>query len=1502
MNSQKKNGTEKKSDNSKSTKNKTSQVKAGDQYVVDGAIFKCQFGSAPSQILAANNQKVLVQGKAMVVDKDTNFKIATSPFATCTQNKNPQSPICLYAKGQWNKQTTVEQGDQNALTESSTMMCPIFAGEISCVFPGQIKNVSVADLENTKVQTLSNFPLALVVTFPNFEKEKKDQKTTSVNSVAVSKNTVRIDEQITLHAYKQTKQKDEITYPNFNNWVFFTTKELEEDKENKIKKGTYINDLKIFKHVWSPFNIKLHKPGKYHIEACGDKTLEKYEKLDPNSPLKTENNKTTPPFYNDCEEVVDVVEQNRITRILKDGEKTNESIINVKQGTTTVFSPTFLLDFDSNFEDLNCTVEKGNGESVDEGDYSFDVDKKTLSLTPSAGEVNYKITFYLHKKTEEGVDVEPFNEKSISVRSYNEAVLFAYVPTSSSKDKPTNNVTLKRPQEGLAFTVKLKDKKDGDFSQVEWRMKKDDIYVDEPFKTKGETALYFFKEEGKYEIEADLTNTSYCNGGVTGTGVQKTSGDITQKIISHKFEISNNYVTDITLNSNNGRRYVGVKYRIDPKFLFGDGTFATERNSVEYKADGADKDCLRQGIFRVDKPGEYKIVATLNGKSFESQAFKIEEAEIKKWEFCDVDNKKIDKIGRNNKFGINASVPAWGATEENSKRAINVSLYCQKKELCAFKTELDKDGNFHVDNIDVEKDIFEKISNKNISHDGDKDLILTFVVFDSPSRIVKNLSRTERMGLFSRHTNLCVKSRPSVDGYFADSNGKRLVKMLTYNDKANARLQVLNYSDAKLKNLKFRLYENKRGLDPVVFENKEYIKPNESGIVEIPMPIGEDGVKEENHGDSKLPRLFYFKVFEKCKSHSTLMLDFHSTETLRRVCSYPKTFAEYDYDVRKETSAVQDEVLNELSAETAGKKYESEKLKEVRSYYHQMKIASPKDEAKEYVNSYNSLAPVVVGEEWEKEEEEDKEGGKCPRCKESAKDMFNRVKKAGVFDKNSFGNLKTICETYCKYMEALHMDTCWMKAHFFAQISVETGKGLNPRSEDLCYKTRLNLENTFEEQIFKGRKVDGKFKPDSDAAGNRIYKSKAIKTKLDDIYKNSARVEKVDEKEIAKLVYGKRADLGNETEEDGWTYRGGGYIQVTGKSNYIAVEKMMKAVGATGFDMINNGADEIKDNVELSTLASMAYLYIKGIYADGVANGVDQTLSVNKLVGKDIHDAYKRKQESFDKLKEQLETSHCTFGKKYLDSEEGKNIYLINLNNSTITFMKAEGSKEYVYKVMYNNKPVRVYLFTSEMIKTYIKAEDRYTSEFEAFEFPKSSEEAENKDAVRKDINYNMLPKWGRFGQGKKESDNWVNPRTCARLLGFFFSLSLNGYDFKIYYNDISVYEKDKDKYYDGHSTHKYGNSIDLRYPYSSGDKYPRLWNEIIENKYGNNEEQFISELKEILCIALKWEFTSNFAAKKLATLAKFAEGHKDHLHLGNGIDDDKSKNEDGKKRINKNK
>lgn len=64
-------------------------------------------------------------------------------------------------------------------------------------------------------------------------------------------------------------------------------------------------------------------------------------------------------------------------------------------------------------------------------------------------------------------------------------------------------------------------------------------------------------------------------------------------------------------------------------------------------------------------------------------------------------------------------------------------------------------------------------------------------------------------------------------------------------------------------------------------------------------------------------------------------------------------------------------------------------------------------------------------------------------------------------------------------------------------------------------------------------------------------------------YNESLLYERKPEK-IANRVYANRMDNGDEKSGDGWKYRGRGFIQITGKSNYRLLSKDM------GVDYINN--------------------------------------------------------------------------------------------------------------------------------------------------------------------------------------------------------------------------------------------------------------------------------------------------------------------------------------------
>ena len=94
---------------------------------------------------------------------------------------------------------------------------------------------------------------------------------------------------------------------------------------------------------------------------------------------------------------------------------------------------------------------------------------------------------------------------------------------------------------------------------------------------------------------------------------------------------------------------------------------------------------------------------------------------------------------------------------------------------------------------------------------------------------------------------------------------------------------------------------------------------------------------------------------------------------------------------------------------------------------------------------------------------------------------------------------------------------------------------------------------------------------------------------------------------LANFVYGNRADLGNDQPNDGWTYRGRGDSQITGKGGYARFGKLL------GLDLVGN-PDKV---LEVDVAAAILVLgLVRGLFtgkklADGVPDFVEARRTVN---------------------------------------------------------------------------------------------------------------------------------------------------------------------------------------------------------------------------------------------------------------------------------------------------
>ncbi|UWY29470.1 hypothetical protein N4T20_05910 [Flavobacterium sp. TR2] len=273
-----------------------------------------------------------------------------------------------------------------------------------------------------------------------------------------------------------------------------------------------------------------------------------------------------------------------------------------------------------------------------------------------------------------------------------------------------------------------------------------------------------------------------------------------------------------------------------------------------------------------------------------------------------------------------------------------------------------------------------------------------------------------------------------------------------------------------------------------------------------------------------------------------------------------------------------------------------------------------------------------VGGDEKKVEKKAEEKSNCPNCDKAV----TAAELKQIFTQADDLTLTKVANVYTKYMKELGMNTCWNKAHLFAQARIESGLSLELKEGEgfNYYYESLSIFKAFQS-------TEGKEKA-------KLWGRPTVKPKKPGVSLEN-------QKKIANWAYSppakKAKEIGNTEANDGWDYRGRGLIQVTGKDFYKYCNLYTKK---DNLDVVKN-PDLITESIELSILSSMIFFKWKNLNI--IANKTHDV--INKIcpkVGADVPVKdekgnssfnWKEKQKTFNDITSKaFKINNCKWGEK----------------------------------------------------------------------------------------------------------------------------------------------------------------------------------------------------------------------------------------------------------------
>ncbi|WP_261511315.1 hypothetical protein [Chryseobacterium paludis] len=298
-------------------------------------------------------------------------------------------------------------------------------------------------------------------------------------------------------------------------------------------------------------------------------------------------------------------------------------------------------------------------------------------------------------------------------------------------------------------------------------------------------------------------------------------------------------------------------------------------------------------------------------------------------------------------------------------------------------------------------------------------------------------------------------------------------------------------------------------------------------------------------------------------------------------------------------------------------------------------------------------SPIIVQNQQSLEKNKD---GECPRCKKLTEKELKAVFPYALNQKL----ITEIVSSFNLYCDKFNINTCTLKAHFFAQAKQESTDSLSPAidGESMNYSIsgllNTGLKNVSSRYLFGNK--------------NGIEMARDLGRKENE---GSLSIER--QIKIANFIYGlnpKAKDLGNVAPEDnknlsevfneGWRYRGRGMLQITGKNNYINVEKHVNFVLGKNILSIKSGRKyNSKFTPTEALLSGLGDWHFHKMYIPAKKGLTkDVCLEVIKIINSATKSKTKR-------------IAYLLGGKWYIDDDTSKKSYTI----------KEEDSMKFIFRV-----------------------------------------------------------------------------------------------------------------------------------------------------------------------------------------------------------------------------